>query len=307
VIYVNDDQGFSVELLHVEPWYEGWMGFRPRATPRVAPLVGRTAARRRAGRRFAKALVTGAAGGIGSELCRLLAEDQTELVLLDRDDEALERVVEGLEGQPTVATRAVDFTALDELDGAAGEIAAAHPELDALFAVAGADRAQSLLAFDWRQARDDFSINALSNLVLLSHVLPVMAERGRGHVTAVASLAALLGLPYEAPYSGSKAALTAIMESARAELSPRGLTFTVVFPGFVDTPMFRQNIFRHTYSIPPRDAAERIYVASLERRPELRFPAREYAKLRAGRLLPAGLRDRLAREAMNPPPDIQSP
>jgi short-subunit dehydrogenase/catechol 2,3-dioxygenase-like lactoylglutathione lyase family enzyme len=307
VIYVNDDHGFSVELLHVEPWYEGWMGFRPRATPRVAPLVGRTAARRRAGRRFAKALVTGAAGGIGSELCRLLAEDQTELVLLDRDDEALERVVEGLEGQPTVATRAVDFTALDELDGAAGEIAAAHPELDALFAVAGADRAQSLLAFDWRQARDDFSINALSNLVLLSHVLPVMAERGRGHVTAVASLAALLGLPYEAPYSGSKAALTAIMESARAELSPRRLTFTVVFPGFVDTPMFRQNIFRHTYSIPPRDAAERIYVASLERRPELRFPAREYAKLRAGRLLPAGLRDRLAREAMNPPPDIRSP
>ena len=75
VVYVNDDQGFSVELLHVEPWYEGRMGFRPRPTPRLAPLAGRTPARLRAERRFAKALVTGAAGGLGTELCRLLAED----------------------------------------------------------------------------------------------------------------------------------------------------------------------------------------------------------------------------------------
>ena len=52
VVYVNDDQGFSVELLHVEPWYERQMGFRPRPTPRLAPLAGRTPARLRAERRL---------------------------------------------------------------------------------------------------------------------------------------------------------------------------------------------------------------------------------------------------------------
>jgi short-subunit dehydrogenase/catechol 2,3-dioxygenase-like lactoylglutathione lyase family enzyme len=306
VVYVNDDQGFSIELLHAEPWFEGRLGFRPQRAPRLAPFVGRTPAVRRAERRFEKALVTGAAGGIGSELCRLLAEDGTELVLLDRDEEVLGRLRETV-GAVGADTRAVDFTDLEALDAEVERTIAEHPEIDALFALAGLDRAQSLLAFDWRQARDDFSVNALSNLVLLSRLLPAMAERGGGHVTAVASLAALLGLPYEAAYSGSKAALSAIVESARGELGPRGLTFTIVYPGFVDTPMFRDNVFKHTYSIPARDAAERIYLASLERRPELRFPAGEYAKLRVGRFLPARLRDRLARRAMNPPPDIRSP
>jgi len=42
VVYVNDDQGFSVEFLHVAPWYRRWMGFRPRSTPRVAPFLARS-------------------------------------------------------------------------------------------------------------------------------------------------------------------------------------------------------------------------------------------------------------------------
>src|SRR5205814_1128798 len=114
---------------------------------------------------------------------------------------------------------------------------------DLVIAGAGLDRAQSLLALDWRQARDDFTVNSLSNLVLLSHLAPRMTGGRRGHVTAIVSLAGVVGMPYEAPYSASKAALAAIAESARAELEPRGMTFTAVFPGFVDTTMFRANAF----------------------------------------------------------------
>jgi catechol 2,3-dioxygenase-like lactoylglutathione lyase family enzyme len=41
VVYVDDDQGFSVELLHVAPWFERWIGFAPRRAPRFAPFLGR--------------------------------------------------------------------------------------------------------------------------------------------------------------------------------------------------------------------------------------------------------------------------
>ena len=301
VVYVNDDQGFSLELLHVEPWYEKRMGFRPRVTPKLAPLAGRTPARLRAERRFTKALVTGAAGGLGTELCRLVAEDSTALVLLDRDVDGLSRLAKELGDGVEVVKRELDFADLEAVDAAAAQLVAQHPDIDLLIAGAGLDRAQSLLAFDWRQARDDFTVNSLSNLVLLSHLAPAMARRGGGHVTAIASLAGLVGMPYEAPYSASKAALAAIAESARAELEPEGITFTVVFPGFVDTPMYRANAFKHTYAITPRDAAERIYVATLRRRESLHFPAREHAKLRLARLLPARYRDPITRRAMNPP------
>lgn len=306
VIYVNDDQGFSVELLHVEPWYERQMGFRPRPTPRVAPFAGRTPARGlRRERRFGKAIITGAAGGIGRELARLAAEDGTALVLVDRPDAALAEVTAELLDAEVVTIEA-DFADLEALDAAVARLVAEHPDVDLLIAGAGLDRAQSMLRFDWRQAREDFEVNALSNLVLLSHLAPAMAERGRGHVTAIGSLAGLLGMPYEAAYSGSKAALATFAQSARAELVPRGITFTEVFPGFVDTPMFRANAFKHTYSVAPRDAAERIYVATLKRRERLGFPAREYARARLAAALPARLRDPLTRSAMNPPWDIES-
>ena len=64
--------------------------------------------------------------------------------------------------------------------------------------------------------------------------------------------------------------------------------------------MYRANAFKHTYSIAPRDAAERIYMATLARRETLYFPAREHAKLRLARILPARLRDRMTRDAMDP-------
>ena len=127
-----------------------------------------------------------------------------------------------------------------------------------------------------------------------------MAKRGGGHVTAIVSLAGLVGMPYEAPYSGSKAALAAIAESARAELEPEGITFTAVFPGSWTRRCSAPTPSSTPIRIAPRDAAERIYMATLARRESLDFPAREHAKLRLARLLPARLRDPMTRDAMDP-------
>jgi hypothetical protein len=90
----------------------------------------------------------------------------------------------------------------------------------------------------------------------------------------------------------------------------------------VDTPMYRANAFRKpsgagrwqrlreatgvTYPVGARDAAERIYMATLRRRETLAFPAVEHAKLIVARALPARLRDRLTRGAMNPQPNLKS-
>jgi short-subunit dehydrogenase/catechol 2,3-dioxygenase-like lactoylglutathione lyase family enzyme len=305
VVYVNDDQGFSVELLHVEPWYERRLGFRPRPTPRVAPFAGRTPARHlRPRARFGKAILTGAAGGIGRNLARLAAEDGTSLVLVDRPGSAVRDLAHELADEGDAAPVEVDFADLEAVDAAAAQLVGEHPDIDLLVAGAGVDRAQSVLAFDWRRAMQDFHVNALANLVLLAHLAPVMAQRGRGHVTAIVSLAGLVGLPYEAGYSGSKAALATFAQSARAELEPRGVTFTEVFPGFVDTPMFRGNAFKHTYFVPARDAAELIYMATLERRERLGFPRLEYAKARLAAALPARVRDPLTRAAMEPADDM---
>lgn len=249
--------------------------------------------------KYETAIVTGAAGGISSAVATRLAADGTRLILLDRDGDGLRdlqrRLPDGAVAQIVVA----DFTDLEALDSQVAEVLKAHPGVDLLLGAAGLDRAQSVLSFDWRQARDDFNVNTLANLVLLQQIVPVMHERRRGHVTLIASLAALIGTPYEGVYSATKAALSRLIDSFRAELRGSGVTFTGVYPGFIDTPLMWNNAYEHPYVVSLDEAADRIFEASVRRTPEIFFPKRERMRIAGGRMLPVGIRDRITSGAMN--------
>ena len=299
ITYVNDSDGFSIELLHIEPWFEIFGGLKPRWTPKIAPFAGRNPSTASGDRPFRKAVITGGAGRICSELARLFAADGTELILLDRDEAGLEATAQELRRYVPVECVTADFSDLDALDSVAASLAERHPDIDLLLAGAGVDRAQSMLKFDWRKARADFEINTLSNLVLMQRLLPGMTARGEGHVTAIASLAALIGTPYEGVYSGTKAALAKLIDSARSELRGTGVTFTTAFPGFIDTPLMWNNAYKHPYVVPLREAAERIHRATLKRRSTVAFPARERVRIALGNLVPSTLRDRFAKDAMD--------
>jgi short-subunit dehydrogenase len=64
-----------------------------------------------------------------------------------------------------------------------------------------------------------------------------MLKQKEGHVVNVASIAGLLGMPFMAAYAASKSALVGLTDSLRREYYGTGVTFTVVCPGSVDTPM----------------------------------------------------------------------
>lgn len=254
----------------------------------------------RPGPPFRHALVTGAAGGIGSALCRLLARDGTALVLLDRDDEGLARLRHELATGVAVETHVIDLRQLDTLERLLAMIAARHPDLDLLVGNAGIDHPQAALSCDWRTVEDHFATNVSPNVVLCSVFLPRFVARRSGHVAMIASLGALGGFPHEAAYCASKAALAVLTEGLRSEYGPRGLTFTTVFPGFVDTPMLRQNAFVAPRPLPPDVAAAVIHRALRRRRPTVHFPRRTYLLLCLSRALPAALRDAIARRQMRP-------
>jgi short-subunit dehydrogenase len=247
---------------------------------------------------FCAALVTGAAGGIGSALCPLLARDGTELILLDRDAEGLERLRSELGDRAQVATHVIDIRDFEALDRGTRGILDRHPQLDLVVANAGIDHPTSILSGDWRTVLDHFAVNVEANCVLLAAVLPWMAERGSGHVAAMVSLGGLGGFPYEAGYCASKAALAVLIESARAELGPKGVTFTSIFPGFVRTSMALNNAFRIPSMLEPADAAARIHRAIVRRQPTLHFPAATYVQILASKVLPVKVRDAIARRLM---------
>ena len=248
--------------------------------------------------RFEEALVTGAAGGLGSALCRRFAADGTALILLDWNAAGLEKLQAELGSRVQVENHVIDIRDCEALEACLKGIVQQHHRIGLVVANAGIDRPLLLDRYDWRQVNDHFATNVTANVVLCAVLVPYFLARGAGHIAAIASLGALSGFPYEAAYCSSKAALATFVEGLRAELAPRHVSFTTVFPGFIDTPLLHGNAFAATGVMPVEYAAARIHRAILARRPTLHFPLSPYLQLSIARLIPARLRDAIARRVM---------
>jgi len=141
-------------------------------------------------------------------------------------------------------------------------------------------------------------VNAISNYVLFSALVPRFVARGSGHVAAIVSLGGLLGCPYAHAYNASKAALRMMMDGMRAETRGTGVTWTSVFPGFLEGRMAAGNAWKQPYRVPLEVAAEKIVAGILARRPIVKFPLRAAWQVRLADLLPLRLRDRVVAGAM---------
>ena len=249
-------------------------------------------------KRFERALVTGAAGGLGSALCRLFAADGTALVLLDWNAAGLEKVKAELGSRVEIDNYVIDIRDCEAFESCLKGILEKHKRIDLVVGNAGIDRPMLVDRYDWREVNDHFATNVSANVVLCSVLVPYLLARGGGHIVAIASLGALGGFPYEAAYCSSKAALATFVEGLRAEVAPRRVSFTTVFPGFIDTPMLHGNAFEPRGAMPVDYAAARIHRAIVARQPTLHFPLSPYLQLSIAKLIPAKLRDAIARSVM---------
>lgn len=247
---------------------------------------------------FNKALVTGAAGDLGSRLARGLSARGIDLVLLDYAEAPLAALASELSARVKVATYVVDQSDLDAFERMVRSIAEQHPDIDLVIANAGIDRPQKVTEPDWRLAKKHFDVHAISNYVLFAELVPRFVARGSGHVAAIVSLGGLLGCPYAHAYNASKAALRMMMDGMRAETLDTGVTWTSVFPGFLAGRMAAGNAWKQPYRVPMDVAADKILAGILRRRPVVKFPLLAAWQVRLADLLPTRLRDRMVAGSM---------
>ncbi|TNF59141.1 MAG: SDR family oxidoreductase [Burkholderiales bacterium] len=88
-----------------------------------------------------------------------------------------------------------------------------------------------------------------------------MRERGRGRLVGIASVAAIRGLPGHGAYCASKAAVVAYCESLRGELRGSGVRVVTLLPGYIDTPLTRQNRYAMPFLMAPQAFADRAFRA----------------------------------------------
>lgn len=163
--------------------------------------------------------------------------------------------------------------------------------IDRLVTSAGGGERTSINPFEASHIDRVLALNVIGTANCIEAVLPGMLEREAGHIVAISSLAAYRGLPGAAGYSAAKAALTNMMESLMIDLSPLGISVTVVLPGFVRSKPSSKK--KRPLEMELEDATARIHRAILLRRKRYAFPFALALAVGFGRMLPAGLYGRL--------------
>jgi 2-hydroxycyclohexanecarboxyl-CoA dehydrogenase len=182
-------------------------------------------------------IVTGGAGGIGSAICRRLAEEGAKIGVFDLRGDAAGKVA-GEIGNGASA-HACDITDLASVIAAVAAFEAAQGPTDALINNAGWDKFAYFLDTtpeDWEKI---IAINLKGPINLHHAVLKGMQQRRRGRVVNIASDAGRVGSSMEAVYSACKGGIISFTKTIAREMARSNVTVNCVCPGPTDTPLLK--------------------------------------------------------------------
>ncbi|MGI8556478.1 MAG: SDR family NAD(P)-dependent oxidoreductase [Pyrinomonadaceae bacterium] len=244
-------------------------------------------------------LLTGASSGIGEALALELAKRGAILGLLARRESLLRDLVAKCERKGTAA-RAFSCDITDEIcvADAAQSLRNEFGKIDILIANAGiggnSKSARDLKPADFRRVIDTNLVGAVNSV---SAVLPQMLERENGQIVAISSLAGFRGLPKSADYCASKAGMTAYFESVRLDVRRKGVSVTIIQPGFIKTPLTAGRAAKMPFLMELEDSIPYFLRAIEKKKKFAAFPWQLATLVRAGKCFPAWLYDRVASRA----------
>jgi len=176
-----------------------------------------------------RAFVTGAGSGIGAAVARRLAADGAEVVLADLALQPVEALAHEIGGQP------LELDVRDE-----EQVAAVMNHVDVLVNVAGIGSTTSAPETPLDVWENVFAVNVRGTFLCCKHAIPGMAERGKGSIVNIASVAALVGFRNRAAYCASKGAVVALTRALAVDHVADGIRVNAVCPGTVDSPWVRR-------------------------------------------------------------------
>ena len=185
---------------------------------------------RLAGRR---ALITGAARGIGAEIAASFQREGAELALLDIDAQRLATTCETVGGRHY----SVDLADIDATVDVVSRAVTDLGGLEILVNNAGILKMAPLLEIDPADWDQTFAVNVRAMLITIQLAAKAMIPNGRGAIINMASMGGKVGGPNQAHYAASKAAVISLTQVAAKELGPYGITVNCICPGYVLTEM----------------------------------------------------------------------
>lgn len=204
------------------------------------------------------AVVTGASSGIGKALAAALAARGLNIVLVARNQVALEQLAAELTARHSIEARVVALdlaapTAPDELEKACQTL-----DVGLFVASAGFGTSGSFLA---AEVEDELAMLAVNCRALLASSLFFarrLAQRGRGGLILLSSIVGFQGLPNAAHYAATKAYVQTLAEGLQVELAPHGVDVLAAAPGPTNTGFATRADMKMGDALKPDDLAPAI-------------------------------------------------
>lgn len=181
------------------------------------------------------ALITGAAGSLGRVVANVFAERGANLVLVDLDQQALQKVFEQYQQQHLLApTNLLDQA---QVDATVHKAIERFGRIDVLANLAGGFRmgepVHATSDSNWNFLLD---INARTLVRAVHSVVPHMLQQGGGKIVNVGAYAAQKGVAQMGAYVAAKSVVIRLTESMAAELRDKNINVNCVLPTIIDTP-----------------------------------------------------------------------
>ena len=182
-----------------------------------------------------KALITGASGGIGKEIAKVLIEHNAEVCISGRNHEELNALKKSLGKKCHIVT--CDLSKKDEIIELIKKTDKVLGHIDILINNAGITKDNIFLRMSESEWEDVLNVNLNSTFSILKLITKGMIKRKYGRIINISSVVGATGGAGQVNYAASKAGLVGLTKSLSQELATRNITVNCIAPGFIETPM----------------------------------------------------------------------